>query len=193
MTTTVGSGVLDPITQAQGWHVVYITGQPSPGVIDVDGIEGFDRETGWDIKAGKGSQGATLTLKSKPPSQGKIRFLAWLPQHFEEWVAFVPLLKYQPDKSQDQALEIYHPALADVGIISVVVHKLGLFRHVGRGKYTRTIEFIEWTPPPKTSIVTTPTRANVSSPKNVPGEPPDPIADAQQAEIAKLLAQAAAP
>lgn len=190
---TTGSALLDPLTNWRAWSVIQVGDTESPGVIDKDGIEGFERETGWDVKKGKGAKGASLTLQTEPPSSGTIRFVLWKPSHFGEWAAFLPLLRYTGSAADKQAVAIYHPSLADLGITSVVVDKISPIRHVGMGRYIRTVKFIEWTPPPKASIVATPTRATeVTNPKP-PGDPDDPVADRQQALIALLSRQAAAP
>lgn len=191
--TAVESAIIDPFSDPHAWDVIVVAGVESPGIIEVDGIEGFDRETGWDKKKGKGSQGATSTLTTEPPAEGKITFTLWEPRHWREWAEFIPLLRYTPDKSKTQAIAIYHPSLTDIGLTSVVVQKIGPIRHKGKGKYKRVIEFLEFRPPPKVSIVATPTRATEVTKSTTAGDPPDPIADRQQAEIALLLKQAAAP
>ncbi len=186
-----GSASLDPINDAQAWHTIEIGDTTSPGVIE--SIEGFERATEWDLKKGKGAKGATLTLVQAPPCEGRITFILWEPIHFLQWAQFLPLLKYDPDKTEAQAVGIYHPSLADLGINSVVVKKIAPIIHKGKGKYTRTIEFIEWAPPPKSSITTTPTTSEAATLPSVPGDPPDPVAEEQQKEIAALLKQAQEP
>jgi hypothetical protein len=186
-----GSSLLDPITNAPAWHVLLVAGQPSPGI--VVGVEGFDRETGWDVKKGKGAKGAQLTLTNDPPASGRFVFHAWLPFHFTQWAAFIPLLSYSPGKEAPQAVSIYYPSLADIDINSIVVKKISPLRHIGKGKYERVIEMIEWTPPPKASIVASPSKAIETNAGQSAGPQPDPIADAQQREIARLLAIAQKP
>jgi hypothetical protein len=192
MSDLTSSGFPDPITNPKAWSVLYIGNTASPGIIDKDGIQGFARKIGWDVKKGKGAKGATMTLESAPPSTGSFRFVASTPADFVAWDSFLPLLKYTNVIADKQAVAIYHPCLVDVGVSAVVVEEITPWRHVGLGKYVRTISFIEWTPPPKKSIVATPVRAKETGSKPA-GDPPDPVADAQQATIAALLKLAQRP
>jgi hypothetical protein len=188
------SSDINPIEFANDWQNVVIAGTTSPGAIPIDGIHGFERETGWDKKKGKGASGATLTLTQYPPSEGAIDFQLWLPEHFTQWKRFRALLKYNTTKTTNtaaDALNIYHPALADVGISQVVTHKVSPARHVGKGLYIISVEFLEWIPPPPVSVVATTTTARGDNKSATPGTPTDPIGDAQQKLIGSLLAQAA--
>lgn len=183
----------NPIDNPQLWDVFSVASTPSPGVIAIDGIRGFERETGWDKKKGKGTQGARLVLDTLPPAAGSITLVLWRRRDFDDWDAFLPLLKYNPAKIKTaaDALDIYHPALAKNGIKSVVVHKISPIRHVGKGKYLVSIDFIEWLDPPSTSIVSSVSSSKPNDTNRIPGAPPDPIGDAQQKKIAALLKQAA--
>lgn len=191
---TSASAILNPIQNPEAWSVIYIGDVPSPGVIPVNGIEGFDRKTKWDKKLGKGVKGANSTIVQQPPPEGRITFLAWLPRHFEAWNAFLPLLKYNADKTKEQAIAIFHPALADLDIHSVVTDSVGPWRHMGKGKYARVIQFHEWTVPPAKPYVNTPTTAAVAAdaPKP-PGTQPDPAIVAARKEAEVLLKQAGIP
>lgn len=183
---------LNPIEFASDWQVIYIASTPSPGAISVDGIRGFKRETGWDIKKGKGTKGATLTIKDYPPAEGEIEFQLWLPEHFDDWAQFRPLLKFDNAKASNaNALDIYHPSLADVKINSVVVKNISPIYHRGRGLYVVSVEFIEWFPVPAKSIIKTTSASSPTNKPTTPGDPADPIAEAQQKQIKELMAQAA--
>ena len=59
--------------------------------------------------------------------------------------------------------------------------------------YTITVDLLEYFPPPKASAIGTPTGSAAGKGSNGAKPGGDPIADAQQAEIAKLLAQAQDP
>jgi hypothetical protein len=192
---TTGSALLDPQTNPNAWMVLLVENKPTPGWI-VD-IEGFDLETGWDVKTGKGAKGGSLTLTNQPPSKGSITWAVggpFLPLLMSQWAEFLPKFKYQPDKNQStNAISVYHPSLADVGVTSVVVKSISPWRHMGRGKYERKIAFIVWTPPPVSSIVSTPSRARETSAPSVKGAPPDPISDEIQRRIARHLKEAQLP
>lgn len=185
MAAQTSSG-LNPIDFSADWTTVEVAGVESPGVIAVDGIQGFERKTGWDIKAGKGTQGATLTLKTMPPAEGSFEFLLWSPEDFDDWQTFRKVLKYNPTRTTPataaDALDIYHPALADLGISRVVTAEVSPVRHKGRGLYTVSVKFIEWQNPPPVSIVATTSSSKTNGDPKTPG-------NTQNAEAVELQSQ----
>jgi hypothetical protein len=183
----------NPIQFAEASHVVWLGNVPSPGVIMVNGIEGFHRKTDWDKKKGKGAKGATSTVVQEPPAEGSFTFLLWEPQHWDEWAAFIPLLKISPDKSNVQGISIYHPSIADLGISSVVVDEVGPILHRGRAMYTRKLYLHEWQSPPAVSIVQTPKYVNTNAAPKPPGDTPDPAVLEAQKQAEQLLHQAGIP
>lgn len=186
------------------WLWATIRGWPTPGTIPRGGIKGFKRETGWDIKKGKGTSGATLTLKDRPPCEGTITLQLIGPggfysfggsypsTDFQDWDAFVSLvLSISPAQQKAQGLSFYYPGLASIGLTSVVVKDYSPPDHVGRGLYLATINLIEWSPPPPVSIVSTPASKAPDTPDTAT-PPQDPRITALQAQIA-AASQAAAP
>ena len=93
-----------------------------------------------------------------------------------------------------QAIDLYHPALAKIGIHSVVCESIGPETPEGKGLWSITIELLEYLPAPKVNITSTPTgsTAKGSGKAGTTGKGDDPIADAHQAEIKKLIAEAQA-
>lgn len=155
--STNGSYQPDPTVDSKPWDTYTINGTPCPGIIDRDGIQGFDRTTTWDQKIGKGSLGAVATGVAAPPVHGSITSVLWQKGMVPEWQAFAGMLEYQADKvNNTKSFSIYHPALAINNVTAVVVRKVGPVRHHGLGRRTVTVEFEEWTPAPKTSAVSTP-------------------------------------
>jgi len=144
------SGAVNPLDHAQEWDVIRIGQAVSPGVCEVGE---FKRAAEWDVKKGKGSLGATITFVGRPPAKGSIKFLLWDPQHFDDWDRFRPLLKYDPTKKAVQAVDIYHPSLADLNLNSVVTESIGGIVHEGKQLYSITVEFLEYFPPPKASAL----------------------------------------
>jgi hypothetical protein len=184
-----GSIGLDPVVAASSYMFITIGGRRSPGIIA--SIDGFDRNTGWDVKEGKGQQGATLTRKSAPPAKGSITFRLGTSQQFTDMYQFVAFLRYAPGKDNKGAFDIYHPFLAINAVNTVVVESITPITHAGRGMYEITISFIEYLPPPPTNITKTPTSSTGNNSKDAPGAQPDPIGDQQQKIIASLLKTAA--
>lgn len=188
----MSSGSVDPISFPETWDVIIIGQATSPGLCKISDVKrGFE----WDVKKGKGTLGGTVTFTGRPPAKFSVTFRLWLADHFTEWDLFRPLLKFDPTKKTVRAVDIYHPALADIEIHSVVTEGIGGIIHEGDGMYTITVEFIEYFPPPKAAAVGTPSGSK--SPKdpktNTTGASDDPIADAQQKQIAALLQKASAP
>lgn len=189
----MSSGDINPIDHPEVYDVVRIGGVTSPGVIKPGGITGFKREHEWDIKTGKGTQGASLSYVQRPPSQGSITFTLVDRIHFEQWEDFRPQFKYDPTKTNPQAVEIFHPVLADLDIHSVVANSISQLENDGVGEWHCTVDFTEYFPPPKKSAVATPTTSKTdTNPQTAANQQPD-VQDAQQAEIARLLDQASQP
>jgi hypothetical protein len=186
----MASGAVNPIDNPEAWDKIEVGNQESPGVCKVGE---FKRAHEWDIKKGKGTLGGTVTFVGRPPAKGSITFELWLPEHFEQWELFRPLLQYDPTKEKVSAVDIYHPALADIGLTSVVTEAIGNIVHAGKQLYTIAVDFLEYFPPPKKSAVSTPTGSKAVPPGTTPGPSGDPIADAQQREIAALLKKAGEP
>lgn len=188
----MSSGDVNPFDFPETWDVIVTGQQTSPGICKVTG---FKRAHEWDVKKGKGTLGGTLTFTGRPPAKGSVVFKLWLPSHFTAWDLFRPLLKYDPTRKTVQAIDIYHPALADIDIKSVVTENIGAIEHEGEGMYTISVDFIEYFPPPKASAVGTPSgsKSGVKKVGDKSGTSDDPIADAQQKQIAALLEKANAP
>lgn len=179
-------GALNPIEHPDAWNTVRIQGMDTPGKCEV---KGFKRATDWDVKVGKGTSGATETVKGLPPAKGTIDFWAWEIAHFATWDTLITKLNYDPTKQTKQANSIYHPALADINVSSVNVEAIGQWEHEGGNLWRRTLEFLEFAPPPTASAVATPTGADSGS-ASVPGSPQDPATVALQKEAAALTKQA---
>lgn len=187
----MGSANLDPINNPQAWDTITVAGVSSPGVCQ---LGEFKRAHEWDIKRGKGSDGATITFTGRPPAKGSFKLLFWTANHFTLWKQFVPLLKYDPTKKAPQPVDIYHPALDDLNITSVVAESIGTIQHEGNQLYSVTVELLEYFPAPAKSAVSTPTSSTTTnSTTATPGKSPDPVADAQQKQIAALLTEASKP
>ena len=147
-------GAVNPIDNPQAWDSCVLAGNTTPGRCDV---KGFKRTNEYDVKAGKGTKGATETLKQQPPAKGTITFYAWRADQFAAWDLILPLIKYDPlkDKSK-QAFDIYHPALADIEMTSALPpENLGIWEHDGGQMYHRDIEFLEYTEAPNANISST--------------------------------------
>lgn len=187
------SGALNPFDNPEAYDVVSIGGVTSPGVIKPGGITGFKRAHEWDVKKGKGAQGATISYVQRPPAKGTITFTLALREHFVAWESFRPQFLYDPTKKNPQAVDIFHPVLADLQIHSVVCEDISQEENDGYGEWTITVSLLEYFPPPKKSAVSTPTTSQSNTnPATSKQQQPD-VQDAQQAEIQRLFDQASQP
>ncbi len=183
----------DANAAANAWMFYTLSGLKSPGTIPRGGIKGFKRETGWDIKKGKGTAGATLTLKDKPPCEGTITVQLLTAQDFTDWDNFVSQVLTIPEQNQQaNGLSIFHPSFSSIGLTTVVVKNFSPPEEQRPGLYYASIEFIEWSPPPAQSVVATvSTTAPEQSEPNQPA-PEDPRLTVAKQEFA-AASQAAFP
>ncbi len=186
------SPTVDPIQNSAQWHKFFLLGVASPGSIPKGGVKGFKRKTGWDVKKGKGTAGATLTRSDIPPVKGTFTLQLTTPQDFTDWDAFVAtVLSIDAATQGATGLAIYYPGLASIGLTTVVVEEYGPPVHQGKGMYHVEIELLEWAPPPATSAVST---VATTAPDAADGDTPpavDPRITQAQAEL-RLRQQAAA-
>lgn len=194
MATVTTDTNLNPLDNPQDYDFVEIDGEENPGIIAPSGITGFKRETEWEVKKGKGTKGGTATLTQLPPAKGAIKFLLWEPEHFEAWDStFRKRFKYDPTKKTANAVDIFHPTLAKQDIHSVVTENIGPETPEGQGLWSITVELLEYLPAPKKTVTTSPDGSSNKNKSSATGTSDDPIADAQQAEIKKLLGEAQQP
>jgi hypothetical protein len=165
----MGLGSFDPVTFSQALDVVNLAGIDTPGRAE---IGEWKRVNDYDVKVGKGTAGATITLKGQPPAKGSIKFYAWRPDHFARWDTILPLLRWDPAKDKNkQAIGIFHPLLDDIGVSAVMPpESIGSWQHEGGLMFSRTIEFLEFVQPQAANIATTPAGATDAA------KPPDPAA-----------------
>jgi hypothetical protein len=138
------------------WLTFNLGGIDSPGTITRNGIKGFQRETEWDSKAGKGNAGSVLTLTGLPPCKGSIEIQLLTSQDLADWDSFVSAVLSTPTADQQKrGLTFFHPSFTSIGLTAVVVASYS--RPVyDRGRLLAEIHFIEWRPPPNVNLVTTP-------------------------------------
>lgn len=180
------TSTLSPISNANDWMFFTLAGVNSPGTIALGGVHGFKRETGWDIKKGKGTQGATLTLKDVPPVEGKFILNLITDVDFANYDTFVlQVLSISPTIQKAQGLTIFYPALSSIGLTQVVVKHYTAPHEAGKRKYQVEIEILEWQPPPASSVVSTASATKPDGSAKGP-TPQDPRIAALQAQIAAL-------
>ena len=181
----------NPLDNPELYDTVYIGGLPNPGICKIGAIK---RKNTWDVKKGKGTLGATITFVGRDPISFTIEFQLWTPDHFTAWGSYRKQFEFDPTKKGVTAIGLFHPLLSDLGINAVVCESIGAFENKGKNLWVVEVGLLEYFPPPKAAASGTPTGSKNNTDANKPpGTPTDPIADAQQKEIASLLTQAQGP
>ncbi len=185
------SGVLyaNPFTSPELYNVLITGGEESPGVCAL--VDGGGRPYKWDIKDQAGAQGASITYRGFRPSEGiAFKFKFWTAAQVDDFYnRYVPLLAYDATKTNPKPISVLHPVLMANDISSLVTDEIGPLTHEGQQLWTVTIKFTEYRPAKKKNVTSTPTGTTPSA--NSAAKPT--VQDAQDQEISKLLAQAAAP
>lgn len=110
---------MNPLENAQAYDSFLLAGVRSPGMLLYTAPK---REEGWDAVQAKGSAGAEVVNNGTKPCKFQWSLMLWRPFHYREWDAFKSLFRTSAKEgSQQQALDIYHPLLAEIGVTSVVV------------------------------------------------------------------------
>ena len=149
-----------PVGFEEFWDRMFVADVPTPGRVK---LTGHALEVKWDIKKGDGQDGASTTRKGRQPSAFSSTFQLCVDfdkrvDEFAEWSRFVPILEASLSSDTPNALNIYHPDLAELQIVSAVVKKIYGKIHDGTGGATVKVDWLEYRPPkpkppksPKTS------------------------------------------
>ncbi len=189
---TAASPVLDPLRYPTDWTFAKANDTRSPGVIQPDGVSGFEREEKWDVKGGKGTTGATTTHVAMEPAKGSIKFTLWKVEHFAVWTRWLAIFRYDTSKKTGQAVTISHPALSSVQppITSVVMTKHSPITVDSKGQASVTIELLEYFPAKATGASTAKGAATYTTGRgNASGTQPDPAIVALQKKASELSKQ----
>jgi hypothetical protein len=184
------SGRVNPIDNPAAWDTVVIAGQSWPGLAKIEGDPSLPYT--WDVKEGRGADGATTTLTGTASTEFAVVFYLWTRAHFVAWDLFRTLLKYNtsalggliPSPLALRAFDFYHPSLADIDVMRVCTKRIGAIQYEGDGMWTAKVELLKYGPPPKRPAIATPAGTLLDS----PGGQPDPKVVAKQSELAKALA-----
>ncbi len=173
----------------QAYDKVTIGGVECPGI--VKGVDAFKTKREFDVKKGKGTFGATITFVGRPPATGSLTFLFWNKSQETAWISFRDQFKFDPTKKAINAIDIFHPWLNEIDMNSFVCEGIGAVKDEGKKLYSITVDLIEYFPPPNKNATGTPSGSTSTGGKKDPsGTSDDPIASAQQKEIASLLKEA---
>lgn len=181
MTAAAPTSFVSPFDNPALWDAILLADQESPGIADVAGA-GSPRT--WDERKGQGMSGATLVYTGDGLAEFTVVLSLTTPQHIDGWNTWKLLVAKTPRGVQPKALDIYHPALADLGIKSVVVLDVSSLDKDGdTGGQKVTIKF-------KSQQKPVPAAGKADSSYSKPGQPT--AQDENQKQIVALQAQAAA-
>jgi hypothetical protein len=191
MTTSPNNlGSCDPWHYPSVYDSINFGGVRSPGRCVVGE---FVRKYEFDTKRGKGVAGGVSTRTGLPPAKGRVVFWAWEPSHFTAWDAFVALLKQYPELGAVNAATIYYPTLADIDVSQVTVAEISSWVPTSpespNGMWTRWVEFLEYYPPPKKDISSTPTTAVENVEEVEQQEDPNSVGQNEAASLLQQLQQ----
>lgn len=180
---TFASPLVDPVS----WMSITISGM-TIGPKDGSGyikLRRAGRPYKWQVKDASGQDGATPTYRGKKPPDFEIEFHLWTDQHFAAWQALsTASLIYDASKTTVDPTDVYHPALAMVGISQMIVDECGAPEQQGDRLYwIATVKAKEFFLPIATNVTDSPSGAANSDP-TAPGTTPDPAYDALQKQIA---------
>lgn len=133
----------DPVNDPELFDAIELAGVRSPGVVT---LSGHDDKVDWDVKAGSGQKGASMTRKGATPPEFKASFFLADGEDIGAWPAFRDLIN-STTTGTTKALDVYHPDLAEVGITAIVKATLHGVVHDGKGGQTRAVTFQVYAPP----------------------------------------------
>lgn len=185
----------NPFDQPELYSAYTLAGTRSPGVVTLKGLKRPDK---WDIKEGGGQDGDSTSRKGRKLIAFKaIHSIVIDPgdgvNQFDDWDAFLPLLKSTTAGKDSAALDFYHPDAARLDMKSVVVTEIGGLDHDGMGGAKVSVSFLEYSPPkPKPVGGPSGSKSAGSGTSGASGANADPNAKRKQ-ELGALLNQAKQP
>jgi hypothetical protein len=176
---------VSPFLLPEAYDVVLAAGVPSPGIATV---KGASRIYKWDKKDGPGAAGANMTFRGLDIAELSIELQLWTPEHLELWGAWSAIWAWNPVKKQATPVTVEHPYLSDLGIFTLAAKAIPQLDFKGGGMWLGRIECIEWRPPPKKNVASSPTKTQTATGNAARAAPP--VQDQLDQQIAALLQQA---
>jgi hypothetical protein len=137
---------------ARLWDTVWLDDVEFPGKVDVRAAVARRVEA----RKARGRDGAQLTDQGLEPATVTLTFTAWKSDHFEALRDLIPRFAARQRLRDRKPLDIYHPALAPLGIARVYVTKVGnIVPGSTRGTWEMEVECMEYMPPPRRSVTRT--------------------------------------
>jgi hypothetical protein len=137
---------------AKLWDTIYLDGEEFPGRVDVEA----EIERKVDVRRIRGRDGGRITDPGLEPTTVTLTFLAWTAEHFTALRGLIPRFAARQRLRDRAPLDIYHPALAPLGITQVYVTKVGAVKpSTQKGLWEMRVTAIEYYPPPRRRVTRT--------------------------------------
>lgn len=157
----VPSATLDQTNVNQNpWDCIYFADQLFPGIARVSG----KRTKRVDKKPKKGNVSPTLTYVGDRVSEFDVTISIWTKPQWDLLQSLMAIILPKPGltttEQSNQSVSIYYPSLALAQISACVVESINMLE-VGtpKGVWNLKIHCLEWRPPSKADVTTTPTGA----------------------------------
>lgn len=179
---TGSPGSPNPLDQSDAWDVVVLAGQASPGPPGYAVVTGAGTPRKLDERDGHGQSGATIAYTGDKISKFTVTIYLVETSDWNAWWQWRQLLAKPPAGTIPQALSIYHPVLAELGIDAVIIEEEGQPEPDGdTGLWKVPIKMAQYRKP--TPALAVPQGASFADPKF------DTPMSAAEKQIAKLTNQ----
>jgi len=150
----------DPLTDPIAWMSITVASMtigPRDGTGYVR-LKRAARPYKWQKKDAPGQDGETKTYRGKKPPDFELEFWLWTALHFTVWQTLsTAAFLYDASKTTVDPTDVYHPALAMVGISQVTVDSLGAPEQQGdKLLWIATVKVCEYFPPIAANVTQTP-------------------------------------
>lgn len=121
-----------------------LAGRLSPGLCDITGASSPRK---WEEREGYGFSGAMIVFRGIGLGRFTAKFRLYTAIDWTDWQQFKSLLYKPPVGVRAKAMDVYHPLLHEIGIVSCVVEDLIQPEQTGDGEWTIEVRFIEYRSP----------------------------------------------
>jgi hypothetical protein len=170
-----------PISNPASWDSIVVQGTTWTGKVDV---KRATRAYRWQNKEPPGADGEFSTFRGKKGKTFGLEFYLWTDTHFANWAVFQTNFYYQGAKAGVvNPISVQHPALAYIGINTVIVEDIGSPEKVSDDLMFKVVVTVrEFMPPLPVSVTKTPT-GPAATVNPTPGTPPNPVIQSLETEL----------
>ncbi len=155
---------------------ILLANQRSPGLAVISNANSPRR---WDERKGYALSGSRVIFRGIGLARPIVTLRLLSFEDWVDWHLWRPLIQRPPVGERSKALDIWHPILEDLGIISVVVEDILQPKQVADGEWNIDIKFIEFRRPKRTL-------ETVGSSKERSNDPADRILEALTTQVDTL-------